>query len=377
MMPWYEVIAVAIFLVAVLELACGYILYPLRYGYSYYLPVYALHIFAYDPRNGYRLRPNLSYSNPTAPHPKAPRRVMMVDIRTDRNGFFSAADVATIGGRKIFCIGGSTTAGIESRHDRHYPAALDRLVAPLGYRCINAGVGGYRSIHELAHFRSRVAPFKPWGVIIFSGYNDFEDYAHGIWRPHDPFSHCLSGGLPTGNVEYLIRYSALWAVMKRLWYKYTGRVRTESAPTRTAIGLKASLDDPRWLDEWRQNIGKIMSICRRRDIKCFMISHPTPVYAGAPDAAKSFADADINMDGRFDAFVRYVALIDREAQALCRKWDATYLDISECFAAPFVKPDGEVDYKARFGAFVDRCHLTEEGNERLAHCIASALRGYL
>src|SRR5262249_61792617 len=124
-MPWYEILSIAIFLVVVLELACGFILYPLRYGHSYYLPVYAYHIFAYDPRNGYRLRPNLAYSNPSAPPAKAPRRVMMVDIRTDRNGFFSTTDVATIAGRKIFCIGGSTTAGIEKPDDRQYPCALE------------------------------------------------------------------------------------------------------------------------------------------------------------------------------------------------------------------------------------------------------------
>jgi lysophospholipase L1-like esterase len=322
------------------------------------------------------LRPKLRYSNPTPPLAKAPRRVMMVDVRTDKHGFLFDGDLASIAGKKIFCIGGSTTAGIESRHDRHYPAALDRLVQPLGYRCINAGVGGYRSIHELLAVKHRVLRHSPWGIVLYSGYNDFEDYAHGAWAPGNAFRHCLSHVLPTSTTENLLLYSALSHVGKQLLHRIFGAVRTENAPTfqHRGVGLDAALDDPQWLAEWRRNIGAIMELCRDRGIRCFMIAHATPVYDGAPQEAKDFADIDINMDGRFDRFTRYIDLIDTEAKALCDRYGATFLDIRTAFAAPFMTSEGGVDYKARFGAFVDRAHLTEDGNAHLAACIFDLLK---
>ena len=179
-----------VFAIFLLEILAGYVFVRLRRGDSYNKTRFSHYIFRIDRRIGYRLRPNLNYSNPTTPPPTAPRRVMFVDTRTESHGFLGTEEVLAIQGPIIACIGGSTTAGIEVLADQTYPARLDTLMKPMGVRAVNAGVGGYRSIHELLNFRQHVCPLKPKAVIIFSGYNDWEDYAHNLWKPYDPFTNC-------------------------------------------------------------------------------------------------------------------------------------------------------------------------------------------
>jgi lysophospholipase L1-like esterase len=376
-MPWYEALAFAFVCLALIEPVCRFIIFPLRAGKKFYVPIQAYQIFEYDRRTGYRLQPFVRYSNPTTPLAKAPRRVTFVDVRTDANGFLFDGDIAQLRGRKIVCIGDSSTAGLECRHDRHYPAVLDRFLQAHGCRCINAGVGGYRSIHHLRHLMKRVLPVKPWGILLFSGYNDFEDFAEGISRPHDPFSHCLRGALPGSDLEYFWVKSATRHYLERLIEKTVGPRPAKDPPPRRRVVLQEALEKPTWLPEWRENIRKIIATCKRRNIRVFVLRAPSPVFSGASDEAKTFADQDLNMNGRFEAFVGYVNMIDLELRSICDASNATYLDIEPLFSAPFVKPDGAMDYKARFGIFVDRHHLTERGTEHLAACAYQLMKEHL
>lgn len=347
-----------------LEILAAFIVYPLKTGKVYYRLIRDENfIYVYDSMLGYALRRNMVYKNPTPPGLNAPRRIMNADVRTDSNGFLFTEDVKLLKDRLIFCIGGSTTEGSSSRHDMTYPAVLDKLVKGLGYRCINAGVGGYRSIHEMILFKNKILPLNPSAVIIFSGYNDFEESAYGNFKPYNQHSHSLSHSLPRNS---FLRYSAFYHFSKRLYYRLSGRIRKETASPKISERMKRALDDKAWADEWRNNIGEIADLCVARNIRCYVLGTLSPTFDNAPKEAKDFADKDLNMCGRFDIYRKFVKLINEMAEKLCEEKKIGFLD--------FVSDLDRLDYKDRYMLFVDRMHFTEKGNAYLADMIFQSIR---
>lgn len=374
----YLVAGVGILLVAS-ELAVAFIAYPIARGISYY-DLYRpgedtqwMFVFVFHPKRGFTLRPNMRYSNPTTEDPNGPRRIFLVDVRTDENAFVSNCSIDDLKGKLIFCLGGSTTMGSEARFDKTYPAELGKLVSELGYTCVNAGTGAYRSIHELITLKQEILPRNPWGVIIFSGYNDFEDFAYGISKPYNPFTHSVRYAVPGSRLEQLLFNSALIHVTRRaLKILFKERRRTEAPPPTGVPELRKALENPRWLEEWRTNVTEMIRACKAKGVRAFLLAHVSPVYPGASNAAKELADRELLMKGRFDLFVEYVALINREAQRLCEETGATYIDISADYERLFLKA-GTMDYVSRYSDFVDRMHFTETGNRHIAQLIFDKL----
>ena len=319
------------------------------------------------------LKPNVIYKNPTQPLENAPRRIMYRDMRTDKNGFLFTEDLDLL--RKteklIFCLGASTTMGAESRHDHTYPSILNSLVKDYGYRCVNAGVGGYKSIHELLCLRKKILPYKPSAIILFSGYNDFESSAYGhLFKPHDPFVHCLAHSLPTNGVEETLQKSALFHVVKKLIYVFQEKIIIESVPLDKVKQMEKSLDNNIWLEGWKTNIGQLIDECKNNKIKCFLLSHASPCFANASDKAKEFANNDLGMGSRFDCFTKYLEIIHKNTISLCEGKGAHFIDVREEF-------NEVVPYQKRFGLFVDRMHFTEEGNALLAKSIFKKIIKFL
>lgn len=355
-----------VILLIILETITAFIIYPLKTGKIYYQLIKDEYfIYRFNPVLGFSLKYNCIYQNPSCPCPNGPRRIMTVDIRTDKNGFLFTEDIALLKEKLIFCIGGSTTMGSESRYNKTYPAILDSLVKAHGYRCINTGVGGYRSIHELLLLKNKILPYGPAMVIIFSGYNDFEDAAYNSSRPYNQFSHCLSHSIASNRLEEILFFSSLLHMLKRVYYRLTGRVRTETAPNITK-NLERAVQIPSWLNEWKDNIVKIIDLCKTKNIKCCLLSNVSPAYEGAPDEAKDFADCDLNMQQRFDIYLKYTELINNASEQLCKEKGVRFIDITSDFNGS--------DYKKRFLLFVDRMHFTEQGNLLLASSIYKKIK---
>ena len=358
------------------EILLAFVLYPMKNGQNYYTLIAGReggsNLFQYDNELGYSFRPNVIYKNPTHPLKNAPRRIMFGDMRTDKNGFLFTEDLDFI--RKteklIFCVGGSTTQGAESRHDHTYPSILDLKLKNYGYRCINSGVGGYRSIHELLCLRKKILPYKPHAVILFSGYNDFEDFAYNLYKPYNPFTHCLGQSLPTNAIEKVLQKSATFHALKRVIYFSMKKIRTESIPPSGIEELNKVLSNQTWLEEWKTNVGQFIDECNENKIKCFLLSHASPCFDNASDEAKEFSNKDLNMNNRFDCFVKYLAIIHNATISLCDKKGAHFIDVRDVFDK--VRP-----FQKRFGLFVDRMHLTEEGNALLADSIFKKIKGIL
>ena len=213
------VILSVILVIFALEISIAFIFYPLKHGKNFYhlISAWSGFVFQFDPDVGYGHKPNLSHAKPNKPAVNAPRRICFGDFRTDKYGFVFREDLSVLkkNNRLMFCIGGSTTEGAFSPPDKTYPALLDSFVKGHGYRCINAGVGGYRSIHELLYFKKKILPWKPWGIIVFSGYNDFVCPVYGFSNPYDPFKHSFSDIMPANRLEAIFRSTATFSFVKR------------------------------------------------------------------------------------------------------------------------------------------------------------------
>jgi lysophospholipase L1-like esterase len=372
------VLVCVMFLILMMEFFLGFVYYNLKRGKSWY-KIISKGVFKYDSLAGYSYTSNNIIQDPTVPMSTAPRRILFKDHRTEKNGFLFTGEIEEISKVKklIFCIGGSTTAGAECFHDQTYPAMLDKLVKKQGYRVINAGVGGYRSIHELIMFKNKILPIKPYMVIIFSGYNDFEDVAYFDEQINDPFIHCLSSSIPRTRLVWFLNYSAVFHVARGLFFILMNKVRKETANKGNIEKLQQIIQNPEWLNVWENNIGEIIDLCKENNIKCCLIDHLSPVYSDAPQKAKYFADKDINMSGRFDIFVKYIELINKEAALFCEAKGAIYLDLKTGFEEYCSKFEGDDYYINRFKLFTDRMHFTEEGNKILADAIYAKINKML
>ena len=352
------------FIIILIELSISFVVYPLKNGVNFYklITTGRFKVFKYDKTLGYDWNINLNYQNPTIPPKKAPRKIQWVDIRTNNNGFLTTKNIEKIKkqSKLIFCIGGSTTAGGESRHDFSYPNILSSYTEPLGFTVINAGVGGYRSIHELLLFKKKILKHKPYAVIIFSGYNDFEDSAWNLYKPFDAHTHCLSQNLPNNLTEVFLQKSSLYFISKRFIYFLRKKIRSENLPGFSINNFKKVLKNPTFLNEWSKNMSLLMNECKKNNIKIYMLSHASPCFKKASIKEKNFADIDLNMQGLFDIFLEYIELIEEKSKYLCKAFNAKFIDVNKSFDLP---------YKERYKMFVDRMHFSEKGNKLLAKSI--------
>lgn len=345
------------------EMVTAFIIYPLKTGKTYYsLMRSQKFVYKRDPVLGFTLKTNYIHEKPPMPHPSSPGKTMTFDVRTNSDGFLAEEDISQMKGKLIFCLGDSVTMASECRHDRTYPAILDSMLSKYGCRCVNAAVGGYRSIHELLFFKNKVLPFKPSAVIIFTGYNDFEDYAYNFYKPYDPFKHCLAYYLSGDRVFF---YSAFLHKLERLIYETAGWMRTKDIPLRVRRKLKIALQGGEWLTEWKKNVGAMIDLCKKNDIKCYMLSYLSPTYSDAAPDVKALARTELGIAEEFDDYAAYADLMNSEIAYLCNASKVSCLDIS--FITRWLSPD------RRFSLFFDRMHFTEEGNRLIAGAIYGLL----
>lgn len=373
-----EYIVDIIVLVFTFELIGAYIVYPLKRGKSWYkLRRHTSWVF--DKNCGYFHRKNLTKTSPTPPRKNAPRKILFPDFRTGPEGFVFTEKISDIKDKKlIFCIGGSTTAGIESRYGKTYPQVLDSLLTKDGYRVINAGVGGYRSIHELLMFKHKILKYKPSMIILFSGYNDFEDCALQ-YDLTNPFEHCLNHEVvPRNRYVWYLSNVFLFQILRNLLYlvhsKYN--IRTDSFVATNKEKLNETLHNRKWVEVWKKNIAEIIQICSVNNIECCILSHVSPIFPAASDKDKQLADTDLDMAGRYDIFLNYLQIIEHAAQETARLPHARYLDLGPAFEK-FYCENLSSDASKRYKLFTDRMHFTEDGNRVLASIIYEQINEYI
>ncbi len=353
------------------ELTMSLVLFRWRFGATYYTLRKKYRVYRSDSALGYRHSPNLRYQKVQQTFPNAPRKKEYVDVVTDKFGFFFEEDIDQLsrnGARFVFCVGGSTTAGTESRRDLTYPAQLDALLRPEGFRCVNTGLGGGRSIHELLLIEKVLLRYKPSAIVIFSGYNDYESFAYEVFEPGNPHVHYLSASLPRNALERIFDHSSIYHFIRG---KLT---KTSSVAAGDLVRFEQAVVSRIWLDEWKANIRRAINLCHATGTKCFLLETMSPVYEGATDAAKAYANTDLGMNGRFDQWLAYLRIIDEATQDLCSETGATFVSVRPAFEKPLSGLEGEAYFRKRYEYFLDRAHFSELANGLLAQSVFEHLQ---
>lgn len=301
----------------------GILYYPIRWGKSWY-GIKKDTPFQYDAVLGYSFKPNHKYKKVGA------KRNFWVDHRTNKQGFSFTEDITEIEKSKlkmIFCIGGSTTASAEVAHDKKWPTILDIYCIKHKYRVINAGVPGYRSIHEKLLFEKKILSYNPEIIIIYSGLNDFQ--AQFITKNkdlNDPFNHFFLHTIPTSRWQWLLQNSSLIHSTRKLLYLVSRNTPKVKRNKYQLVDIKNALDNPVWIEFWKKNICEIIELCHKKNIICFLLSHCLPVFKHATDYEKKLADEKIYMNSAFDHYLQFQKVINNEAKEICIRRNAVYLD---------------------------------------------------
>lgn len=320
-------------------------------------------IFRYDPDIGYVNAPNLSVKRPVPPGlPTAPRRKMFYDFSTDAHGFRYEGSLAfpkPPGEIRVFCLGGSTTYGAEVPNQWTYPQQLNDLFHDPTVKVINAGVGGYRSIHLLRYYEKYLRPLHPDIITIYCGWNDYEDFLYSYWKPKDPKGHCLISQFGE-YIDSPIKNLIVGRLLVRAYYKIMNYNRTEVASISQMNGFAEGANNPVWLEEHRSNLQELIDEARKDGCIPVLILFPSPEFSGASPEVKKFADVDLNMAGRWDAYVTSLKGIRKNLHELAQKNQIPLIDVNQAFNRY------NQDHQAKFKLFVDRMHLTKEGNTLIA-----------
>ena len=358
-----------------LEFAYGVVYYLIRQHKTYYAfrrTVGEARVFIADPDVGYRAAPNLrNHYFEVLPLPHALRR---------HGGLFDTNDAGfryegtlTVpkppGEIRIFSFGGSTTFGVgPSKYT--YPGRLNTMFArddpPV--KVINAGVGGYRTIHHLKLYPKVIRRYEPDIITMHDGWNDFEDSFEAYWRPRDPHRSALTSQIRVYD-NPLARFALGQLALRTYyaWKEYDRREYTEMMPD---IRRKyfAYARDPQWLDEYEQNLQELIDLAKKDGVVPMLIKFPSPQFPNASEEVKRWADEDLNMWGRWDAFVIALDAIRERQRRLAERNRIPLVDAN----AEFDKLNG--DYKEKFELFTDRMHLTEEGDKLLAKAIYPCMK---
>ena len=143
-----------------------------------------------------------------------------MDFQTNKYGFRYSNDLTKdkpVEEIRVFSLGGSTTKGMSSSNKMTYPQQLERMIGDPTVRVINAGTGGYRSIHLLYYYKEVIREFYPDIITIYSGWNDYEDYMMSYWKPRDPLRHSFLSQFEI--TKHAITRFALGHVMLKFYYR--------------------------------------------------------------------------------------------------------------------------------------------------------------
>jgi len=354
--------------------------YPIYYFFkdgktSFYNREAPNFFFKPDPILGLIPRENLNIKNPSSPGLKnAARRKMFSDFQTNKYGFRYSNELTKtkpIGETRVFSLGGSTTQGVASSNKMTYPQQLEKMIGDPNVRIINAGVGGYRSIHLLQYYKEVIREFFPDIITIYSGWNDYEDYMMSYWKPFDPLGHALLSQFQI--TQHPITRFALGHLILKYYYRLKNfdRVEIQTNDPRTIKRYIETAKDHTWREEYKTNIQDLISLAKSDGVIPVLINFPSPQFKNASLEVKKFSDTDLNMAGRWDGFVISLKYIRAILEELAKKNKIPLIDVNQRFEKEnhnFIK---------KFSYFTDRMHLTPEGNMIIAETIAPSMKNIL
>lgn len=347
-------------------------------GWLYRLRPYLL---ADHPEYGYGLRPGTDLR--AAPFPlyekyafrpgaglipdparnRAERLAVTVNSRGFRGPEFAPAKKAGV--LRVFCSGGSTTAGQCVEDHETWPVALQARLAELGMKAevINGGVYGWDSYPELQRLKREILSYEPDVVLLHEGWNEEFNFSSlgSAYRPR----------VARGYLEKYFFYalpSALFpsfllsAVLLR---KELGRERfLKSKMAFTVPERWLTLKRQEYMQDWFDNVVEAGELCAGRGVRLFLVDYPSLVRVDDDPASRK-------------AYVKGTRLTPLHAdyQALSK---ARIDDFFSLVRGSLPVLDGAAPFRGvggteRLALFSDELHLTPAGEARLGAAVGDAL----
>jgi lysophospholipase L1-like esterase len=317
----------------------------------------------------------------------------------DAQGFRRAADVQTVKPPdvyRIFLMGGSAAYGLPSAppfpplnitNEQTIDAKLERLLAPLfpGLRIevINAAVTAYWTHHHLIYLHETLLDYDPDLVIFLDGINDY--YHHQPdHRQFASYRYSMTLAVETLNTP---TFSEALQVFTNWGKQHSNLLYVGREGLSRLLGWDAAPEDPcnaevvppeRLNDQlgaqyeaiarrtWVRTLRSNLSLLRENGIEAITALQPELIFessAGRSPGDRRLLDIEVGNRPKFyaerKAFLRPIAA--RLAGETAEGVGATFVDLTDVF-------DDQAQY------FIDYCHLSEAGAERIAERLLPSVR---
>jgi len=269
---------------------------------------------------------------------------------------------------RIFCSGGSTTAGDSCNDNMTWPFLLQQLFKKNNFNVevINAGVMGYYSKQELLRFKNEILNYSPDILLLHQGWNEeFESTSQNLSRDYK--SGSVRNVIEANNLY--IKSNSFFSQKKLLslylflhYYFYNKKF----------IPLMSFSNPERWkcfknknyIDDWHQNILEFSKLSISENFLLFNIKYPSLVNLYDSSKSRKFYIENSRLT---PLFAEYQAISKFRIDQSLHYFDSLVplLDASNNF--------DKINKEKKLSLFDDELHLSENGNQILAKNIFNKL----
>ena len=269
---------------------------------------------------------------------------------------------------RIFCLGGSTTAGHSLNDDETYPHFLEIALRGRGFdvEVVNAGTHGWNSYKDFLRYKDEISGYGADVILLHQGWNEeflWSSLSLGKkWRAkagrnvreehmlYSPPNRLLSSEL------FITKFLAIQAALKKFVFK---RNMSFQNPRRWGVLLRRE-----YIRAWLDNMLETARVAKEHNALVYAIDYPGLV---SKDDSKHNRETYVQGSRLTPLFADY------QATSKARISEALTLVSS---AIPLVRADEDfstAEGSERLPLFLDEIHLSGVGNERLANAIAARL----
>ena len=259
---------------------------------------------------------------------------------------------------RVIALGGSTTFGVGSSENKYtYPSLLENQLNKnhelpnITFEVINAGVPGSRSINILKLFSNQILKMKADIVLIYSGWNDWNEFYN-----RGPAFFGYDSTFYRLNLN-LSQISILYSKLRNVFFSYQSRIKIVDYEERA---LKV-LNQNYFLKPYKKNIVNLIKLCRENHIRPLLILQPPSLTDFTVLDEKKF----LLKDPYFSEEIKILPIVRNRLmetqKSISQENDVPIIDINYMFDA----------FKNGDSLYFDTIHFNDKGNQIIAEGIAN------
>jgi lysophospholipase L1-like esterase len=317
----------------------------------------------------------------------------------DKQGFRRASDVSREkppNGYRIFLMGGSAAYGLSAgapfppviiTNDQTIDTKLERMLQPLfpdrQIEVINAAVTAYWTHHHLIYLQEALLDYHPDLIIFLDGINDyyhdrpdhrqFDSYRYSMTLAVDSLNSPKSSQVLQSFLNWGKQHSNFLFVANEGLTRLFGWDRAPEDPCNKEVVPPERLNDDfaRQYESiasrtWVRTLRSILMVLNDNHVQAITTLQPELIFRqarGSSDGDKDLLEIELGYRPKHytekKEFLRPIAR--RLAAQTAEEFGATFVDLTDVF-----------DQNAQY--FIDYCHLSEAGAQRIAEQLLPVVR---